>query len=329
MSNDYQQERLRLGKELRSLQADQVVIAHRIGEIEERLTILNEIDMASQESACHADSCTTGLWPEEAEAIRASDKLVTRESPLEDKYELFIKLFSGRPDVHAMRWRSGEAYSPDCANLWKDAICCKRKDVRGEVKCSECKHRVYAPLDLALFKAHINTTDEGRKTVLGAYPLNAEDNCKFIVADFDGKLKKTKTNKARATEEVDEDASQRAKTIAAAFRTTCLDAGVPISVEISRSGKGYHVWLFFSDWVPGGKARRLFTALWTKTMDESPGLDFSVYDRFIPCQDTVSNSGLDGGIGNLVALPFQGEVGRFGFTVFLDAEFRPYHDQWE
>lgn len=80
-------------------------------------------------------------------------------------------------------------------------------------------------------------------------------------------------------------------------------------LELSRPGKGYHVWLFFFDWVAGSKARKLFAALWTKTMYDNEGLDFTVYDRFIPCQDTVSRMGLQGGLGNLVALPFQGQVG--------------------
>ncbi len=52
------------------------------------------------------------------------------------------------------------------------------------------------------------------------------------------------------------------------------------------------------------------------------GLDS--YDRFFPSQDTMPK----GAFGNLIALPLQAVPRGHGNSVFLDAEFKPYTDQW-
>lgn len=62
----------------------------------------------------------------------------------------------------------------------------------------------------------------------------------------------------------------------------------------------------------------------TKAMEKRGELSFKSYDRFFPNQDTMP----DGGFGNLVALPLQGLVRKSGNSVFVDAQFRPYDDQW-
>lgn len=53
------------------------------------------------------------------------------------------------------------------------------------------------------------------------------------------------------------------------------------------------------------------------------GLDS--YDRFFPNKDTMPT----GGFGNLIALPLQKVPRANGNSVFVDAEFRPYLDQWQ
>lgn len=56
---------------------------------------------------------------------------------LQEKVELFRKLFKGREDVFARRWYSkatGKArYQPVCANEWSSQYCDKKK-----FKCTEC-----------------------------------------------------------------------------------------------------------------------------------------------------------------------------------------------
>jgi len=59
-------------------------------------------------------------------------------------------------------------------------------------------------------------------------------------------------------------------------------------------------------------------------MDNCPEIGFESYDRFFPNQDTVPS----GGFGNLIALPLQYLPRKRGNSVFLDADFKPYPDQW-
>ena len=60
-------------------------------------------------------------------------------------------------------------------------------------------------------------------------------------------------------------------------------------------------------------------------MSRNGKIGFKSYDRFFPNQDTMS----EGGLGNLVALPLQGNARKHGNSVFVDEDFEPYPDQWE
>jgi hypothetical protein len=109
-----------------------------------------------------------------------------------------------------------------------------------------------------------------------------------------------------------------------AFLATCHEKGVPATLERSRSGNGGHVWIFFSEPVPGSEARKLGAHLVTETMERCPDLGFESYDRFFPSQDTMPA----GGFGNLIALPLQNGPRQKGNSVFVDNDLQPYDDQW-
>jgi len=76
--------------------------------------------------------------------------------------------------------------------------------------------------------------------------------------------------------------------------------------------------------VPAALARKLASCILTETMVKRPDIGFDSYDRFIPNQDTLPQSGL----GNLIALPLQKESRTRGNSLFLDDLFVPYQDQW-
>ena len=59
-------------------------------------------------------------------------------------------------------------------------------------------------------------------------------------------------------------------------------------------------------------------------MDREGKMTFKSYDRFFPNQDYMP----EGGFGNLVALPLQGQARRNSNSVFVDDNFEPYADQW-
>ena len=103
---------------------------------------------------------------------------------------------------------------------------------------------------------------------------------------------------------------------------TCRRNDIPCSVEISRSGNGAHLWIFFSDAVDAAKSRALGSAILTLAMKEHARLSFKSYDRMFPNQDTMPK----GGFGNLIALPLQVAASRHGGSLLVDDQLRPYSD---
>ena len=100
--------------------------------------------------------------------------------------------------------------------------------------------------------------------------------------------------------------------------------GVPVALEISRSGNGAHAWVFFDSRVAARDARRLGTAIISHTCARTRQLKLSSYDRLFPNQDTMPK----GGFGNLIALPLQKAARERGCSVFVDGALRPFPDQW-
>lgn len=213
----------------------------------------------------------------------------------EEKIKIFRELFRGREDVYPKRWdnKNKSGYSPTCSNEWVRGLCNKPK-----VKCSECPNQAFLKVSDDIILKHLTG-----KTTIGIYPLLGNECCWFLAADFDKK--------------------DWQKDIAA-FIGTCKSKNVPAYMERSRSGKGGHVWIFFSAPVAASKARRMGTYLLTETMKNHPNLGFSSYDRFFPNQDTMPV----GGFGNLIALPLQYNPRQNGNSVFLDDTFNPHADQW-
>ena len=215
----------------------------------------------------------------------------------DEKIALFRSLFRGRTDVYPVRWESKTAgksgYAPACSNEWRPGVCEKPR-----IKCGDCANRLLIPLTDAVIYAHL----AGNHTV-GIYPLLEDDSCYFLAVDFD-------------------EAEWRDD--ARAFMQSCDELGVPAALEISRSGKGAHAWIFFAGRVSARDARRLGTAIISHTCTRTRQLQLASYDRLFPNQDTMPK----GGFGNLIALPLQKGPREQGSSVFVDAKLRPYPDQW-
>ena len=215
----------------------------------------------------------------------------------DEKVALFRRLFRGRTDVYPIRWESKTSaksgYSPACANEWRTGVCEKPR-----IKCGDCSNRMLIPLSDPVIFDHL----AGEHTV-GVYPLLEDDTCYFLAIDFD-------------------EAEWRDD--ARAFVQSCCELGVPAALEISRSGKGAHAWVFFAGRVSARDARRLGTAIISHTCSRTRQLKLESYDRLFPNQDTMPK----GGFGNLIALPLQKISRENGCSVFVDAELRPFPDQW-
>jgi len=213
-----------------------------------------------------------------------------------EKIALFRRLFFGRPDVFARRWESSHGksgYSPVCENEWREGVCEKPR-----IKCAVCGHRNLVPLTDQVIYDHL-----AGKHVVGLYPLLEDDNCRLLAMDFD---------------------EGEWKDDAAAIVATCRELSVPCALEISRSGKGAHIWIFFATPVAAASARRLGAALISRTCAGRRQLELSSYDRLFPNQDRLPS----GGFGNLIALPLQKKAREHGGSVFVDGDFVPHADQW-
>ena len=225
---------------------------------------------------------------------------------IDERIRLFQSLFKGREDVFARRWFSKttgkSGYQPVCINEWKQGICDKKK-----YRCVICPNRNFAPLTTQDMYRHLEGKDEYCCDVVGLYAIMQDNNCAFLCADFD-----------------DKNCKYGYKKDVLAFVGVCREWLIPYAIERSRSGNGAHVWIFFEAPLPASKARRLGNAILTEAMTRNGQMSFNSYDRFFPNQDYLP----EGGFGNLVALPLQGQARRKENSVFVDNDFLVYKDQW-
>ncbi len=220
---------------------------------------------------------------------------VTNSSHPDSKVSLFRSLFRGRDDVYPIRWegKSGKVgYSPAGIREW-DRTASIARDQKRTFHYSK-----HFPMSDEVIRDHLL----GKQTI-GVYPLLQDDTCWFVAVDFDKK-----------SWEAD----------ACAFLKTCHETDVPAALERSRSGNGGHVWIFFASPIQAALARKLASAVLTRTMERRYAMGLDSYDRLVPSQDTMPK----GGFGNLIALPLQHGPRENGNSVFVNDQLQPYDDQW-
>lgn len=220
----------------------------------------------------------------------------------------FYSYFRGRKDVYVKR-NAKKGYFTQCNNFWKTGVCPKKS---GEnVKCHDCPAKDYKELKISVMLEHLKGTKEDCSDVIGLYPLFPDGTCWFLVFDFDNHDEDATSSKDWE-QEVD------------ALRKICFSLGIDALVERSRSGRGAHVWIFFSEAIQAVKVRRFGEALLAKGAESVSLRSFRYYDRMMPMQDSLP----EGKLGNLIALPLQGQALRKGNSAFVDEYWRPYQDQW-
>jgi len=236
-------------------------------------------------------SAKQGARPAAAPAVMfdAAPAQVTVDSTPAQKVAFYASLFRARSDVYAVRWdndRTGRGG-------WMPAV------AGGFRKSTPQSERRYLPVTEEVLTGHLSG-----ELQIGLYPLLDDDRCHWVAADFDG-----------PTALVD----------ALSYLKAARAQGVTSALEVSRSGAGAHVWVFFTAAVPASRARQLGTGFLREAMTMSGRLSLASYDRLFPSQDLLPA----GGIGNLIAAPLQGRRRQRGTTVFLDlATMEPHEDQW-
>ncbi|MFT4108047.1 TOTE conflict system archaeo-eukaryotic primase domain-containing protein [Propionicimonas sp.] len=231
--------------------------------------------------------------PEQPTLAPVDPGLVTNASPPEAKLALYMQLFAARRDVYAYRWENPRKRTKG----WSPAT-------RDQFGKGSLWDRRPLPLTAEVIARHLSNTE----LFIGLYPLLPDATCWWLAADFDG---------------------PQAMLDAHAYVKAAASLGVPCGLEISQSGRGAHVWTFFTDPVPAADARAMGTACIHRAMGLRGSMPLSSYDRLFPNQDTVPVG--SSGVGNLIAAPLNGRRrAERRTTLFVDlATWEPWPDQWE
>ena len=99
---------------------------------------------------------------------------------------------------------------------------------------------------------------------IGIYPLSDDDTCWWVAADFD---------------------KEAAMLDALANMKAARSSGIPAALEVSQSGRGAHVWIFFAHAISASVARNVATSLLSEAFRVRGSMHPSSYDRLFPSQD--------------------------------------------
>lgn len=242
--------------------------------------------------------------------------------------QYYYYLFKGRNDVYSKRSRKANkktgkhGYYTQCWNFWKDGICPKKNNL--QFNCGECQNQRYKELTGQVLYEHLIGAKEDASDVIGLYPMFPDETVNFLVFDFD-----CHDDKIGGDDGANPDSEWM--TEVNAFRKICENNDVPVLVERSRSGKGAHIWMFFEKPILAITARKFGTSLLTKGAESVNMRSFKYYDRMLPAQDHIPINTKTGkpGLGNLVALPLQGQALKYGNSAFIDENWNAYPNQWD
>ncbi|HAM27540.1 MAG TPA: helicase [Microbacteriaceae bacterium] len=274
-------------------------LGSRIRELKREIERLRELPEAGPQAP--ADPTLTPISELPTTRVQGTPRfVVTRLSSPEEKIAVFRSLFTGRDDVYATRWVSAKTGRSG----WSPAV-------RGGFYTDAVTDSDLLPLTDQIINQHLRGVLPSERTDLhvGLYPMHTDDTCRLLVCDFD-------------------DGDWRAD--ASAYVSACSQNGIQAAAEISRSGEGAHVWIFFSEHLSAHIARSLGTSLLREAMNIRGLMSLSSYDRFFPSQDSLprKSSGRMR-LGNLIALPLQGTCRAKGTTVFADPDtWQPFVDQF-
>ncbi len=211
-------------------------------------------------------------------------------------------LFVCRDDITPQHWQKNgnSGYNNICynKNFNKKNGC---RIARGKSKpCTGCPAFVPVPMSESLLKQHI-----AGKRILGTYTILPNETAKFIAFDLDRK-KDTDPDPVPTVREITE---------------VCNVAEIPCYVLKSKSGKGFHVYIFLETPIPAWQARLVGCGILDEAGIKSGENGF---DILFPNQSKLTGKKS----GSLIALPFQGKAIAVDATVFLEDDLKTaVHDQ--
>ncbi len=225
----------------------------------------------------------------EASIETLKKELTFYQLPSFEKIALFKKRFFARCDVYAKERQNKKGYYPLKDNY-------------------ESKTFAYVPLTDEAIKLHL----QGRIR-LGSYAMQKSNRCVFMVIDLDDKAYNGDFSRSKALED------------AQSIIESAKKFGVTLYPELSKSGKGVHLWMWFDAPILAINARRLGDLILNDAFSKT-SLSLSTFDRFFPSQDFVPEDGL----GNLIAVPlhFSSAKANKGTLFFDPNTLEAYENQF-
>ena len=232
--------------------------------------------------------------PQQPVLVPPDPGLVTDASPIDVKLAFYANRFAARRDVYAFLKEDHRKGTKS----WYPAV-------RYPYRKATLWDKQPLPLTLDRIEAHLRSNND---FFLGLYPLLADSTCWWLAVDFDG---------------------PQAMLDAHAYVKAAASLGVACGLEISQSGRGAHVWTFFTAPVAAADARGMGSVCIHRAMGLRGSMPLSSYDRLFPNQDSVPVT--SSSVGNLIAAPLNGgRKKERGTTLFVDlASWEPYRDQWD
>ncbi len=221
-------------------------------------------------------------------------KLVRKQRTSAEKIALYGEYFSGRPDVYAQKWSNSKGYSPALKNWWDFYQARNNKYLQSKLI------KEYAPYTSKTIYDQILKDDPYHR--YGIYPLLSDNCTNLLVFDID-------QHNVSAPDP---------KKISKRLILACQKYNIDCLPEISCSGHGYHIWIFFKH-IPAKAARKLGILLLIEAMSSMNNFDISSFDRMIPNQDNLINKSF----GNLIALPLKWADVRKDRSIFTDDNLIP------
>ena len=144
-----------------------------------------------------------------------------------------------------------------------------------------------------------------------------DETCNLLASDFDNHDSTNQTNEIEGANIDDEWIDE-----VNAMREICEENLVDVLVERFHSGKGAHIWIFFEEPILASVAQRFGTSPLTKGAESVNLKNFKSYDRMLPAQDHMPEGWKSGGagLGNLIALPLQGQALKHVSSAFINKE---------
>ena len=201
----------------------------------------------------------------------------------------------------------------------------------GSVEESLLDNNYNQQLQEATYLKRTNSLNQNLDSNAGAQDLDAFEDQHTTGKDNEPLTQKSSTKllnvtsiNGNQTNSKDLSLDKRLVTEVLSLCKVCKQESIDYLLERSRSGSGYHLWIFFNEALDL-KLVRHFGSLLLSVGANNLGLStFRTFDRMIPTQDYVPK----GGFGNLIALPLQGRALLKGNSAFVDDNLNAYNDQF-